>query len=133
MEELRGAAGFRLKRVERFEQINARIRRWGIRPRPIYSRTDPKGRDHFPDEGSALKLPGFNAVISRMDLFALRQCPIAVHSKCLLGGQGSAGTRPEHRCKSGMDWLLPRPLFIYPASLSKDARFFVQTMGSTSP
>src|SRR3954454_24602148 len=27
--------------------------------------------------------------------------PIAVHSKCLLGGQGSAGTRPEHRCKSG--------------------------------
>src|SRR5947209_8643466 len=54
------------KAISTFTTINARIRRWAIRPRPIYSHTDPKGRGHFPDEGSALKIPGFNAVISRM-------------------------------------------------------------------
>src|SRR3954454_16411110 len=129
MEELRGAAGFRLKRVERFEQINARIRRWGIRPRPIYSRTDPKGRDHFPDEGSALKLPGFNAVISRMDVFALRQCPIAVHSKCLLGGQGSAGTRPEHRCKSGRDGGFTAAILINPPLYLRTLDFLSKRWG----
>src|SRR5580698_8084442 len=36
-------------------------------------------------------------------LFALLDAATAVQSICLLGGQGNAGTRPERRCKSGMD------------------------------
>jgi hypothetical protein len=36
-------------------------------------------------------------------LFPLLDAATAVQSICLLGGQGNAGTRPERRCKSGMD------------------------------
>src|SRR3954449_9313471 len=88
---------------------------------------------HFPDEGSALKLPGFNAVISRMDVFALRQCPIAVHSKCLLGGQGSAGTRPEHRCKSGMDGGFTAAILINPPLYLRTLDFLSKRWGPPQP
>jgi hypothetical protein len=40
---------------------------------------------------------------SRMDVFALLQTALAVQSRGLIGGQGSAGMRPERRFKPGMD------------------------------
>jgi uncharacterized protein (DUF169 family) len=65
-------------------------------------------------------------------LFALLQMAHCRTLKMLaIGGQGSAGTRPEHRCKPGMDGGFTAAI-TQPASLSKDGRFFVQTMGSTS-
>src|ERR1700674_4835753 len=36
-------------------------------------------------------------------LFALLETAPAVQSKCLIGGQGNAGMRPERRFKPGMD------------------------------
>jgi hypothetical protein len=38
-----------------------------------------------------------------MMLFALLETASAVQSKCLIGGHGNAGMRPERRFKPGMD------------------------------
>jgi len=51
---------------------------------------------------------------SRMDAFALPKSPPAVQSKCLIGGQGNAGMRPERRFKSGMDGGLTAAVFLSP-------------------
>src|SRR5438270_4099678 len=64
-----------------------------------------------------------------MDVFAFRQCPIAVHSKCLLGGQGSAGTRPEHRCKSGMDGGFTAAILINPPLYLRTLDFLSKRWG----
>src|SRR5205823_12043195 len=55
-----------------------------------------------------------------------------VPSRCWLGGQGSAGTRPERGCKSGMAGGLPAAILLSPPLHLRTNRFFVQTMGSTS-
>jgi hypothetical protein len=45
-------------------------------------------------------------------LSALLDAATAVQSICLLGGQGNEGTRPERRCKSGMDGGLTAASFV---------------------
>jgi hypothetical protein len=62
-------------------------------------------------------------------LFALLQWHIAVHSKCLRGGQGSAGTRPEHRCKSGMDGGFTAAILFSPPLHLRTADFLSKRWG----
>jgi putative transposase len=85
-----------------FTAISVLIQALGYQTPATYSHTDQKSKGSTYYEGSAL-YPGFNAVSARMGAFSFTAATLAVHSKCLLGGQGSARTRPEHRCKSGMD------------------------------
>ena len=54
---------------------------------------------------------------------------LAVHSKCLLGGQGSAGTRPEHRCKSGMDGGLTAAILLSPPLYLRTTDFLSKRWG----
>jgi putative transposase len=60
----------RCKAISTFTTISVLIRRWGIKRRPTCFHTDQKGKDHHYHEVSALKLPGFNAVVARMDAFS---------------------------------------------------------------
>jgi len=62
-------------------------------------------------------------------LFALLQWHIAVHSKCLRGGQGSAGTRPQHRCKSGMDGGFTAAILLSPPLHLRTADFLSKRWG----
>jgi hypothetical protein len=62
-------------------------------------------------------------------LFPLLQWQLAVHSKCLLGGQGSAGTRPEHRCKSGMDGGLTAAILLCPPLYLRATDFLSKRWG----
>jgi hypothetical protein len=57
-----------------------------------------------------LQLPGFAAVITRMDKFGFTASGRLPYTRTACQGTGSAGTRPEHRRNA----------------------FFVQTIGSTS-
>ena len=86
-----------------FITFSARTKHSAIKHRQSCSHIDPKGRSHVFDEGAALKLPGFTAVTTRMDICFTAAGSLPYTRKCLPRGQGSAGTRPEHRCKSGMD------------------------------
>jgi hypothetical protein len=61
--------------------------------------------------------------------FALLQVTLVVHSKCLLGGQGSAGTRPEHRCKSGMDGGFTAAVLLSPPLHLRTADFLPKRSG----
>jgi hypothetical protein len=60
-------------------------------------------------------------------LYCKRQ--LAVNSKCLLGGQGSAGMRPEHRCKSGMDGGLTAAILVSTPHHLRTAEFLSKRWG----
>ena len=65
-------------------------------------------------------------------LFALLQMAACRTLEMLARGTGLRGdaTRAPMQVRNG--WRFSPPPFTQPASLSKDARFFVQMMGSTS-
>jgi len=62
-------------------------------------------------------------LFSRMDGFSLLHTAPAVQSKCLIGGQGYAGMRPERRFKPGMDGGLRAALLVSPPLYLRIAEF----------
>jgi hypothetical protein len=62
-------------------------------------------------------------LFSRMDGFSLLHTAPAVQSKCLIGGQGYAGMRPERRFKPGMEGGLRAALLVSPPLYLRIAEF----------
>jgi hypothetical protein len=87
-----------------------RTRRWAIRhprgpvPAPLQKEQIISLMRALPSSSRDLPL-----LLPEWILLALRLVAVCHTLKMLDRGQGSAGTRPEHRCKSGMTGRLHRP------------------------
>ena len=96
------------KATSTFTTINALIKRWRIKRRPTSSHTDQRGNDRSYHEGSALKLPGFNAVAARMDSIRFTASQSCRTLEMLARGTGLRGDATRAPMQVQNRWRLHR-------------------------